>query len=86
LIASPYIYPVAEITTKFPMTLDALVDALSTRWVAPPESFAQIRKCILSWKGARTDDLDNFVAAFCLRQKELVALGININMSVSDED
>ncbi|KAJ7862088.1 hypothetical protein B0H13DRAFT_2072297 [Mycena leptocephala] len=86
LIASPYIYPVAEITTTFSMTLDALVDALSTRWVAPPESFAQIRNCILSWKGARTDDLDNIVTAFCLRQKELVALGININMSFSDED
>ncbi|KAJ7457094.1 hypothetical protein FB451DRAFT_1275921 [Mycena latifolia] len=83
LVASPFIYPVEQITTTFPVMLDSLVDALSARWVAPPELFAQIRECTLSWSGSQTEDLDNIVAAFRLRQEELVALGIK--MSVGEE-
>ncbi|KAJ7457065.1 hypothetical protein FB451DRAFT_1275835 [Mycena latifolia] len=82
-IASPFIYPAEQITTAFPVMLDTLVDALSARWVAPPELFAQIRECTLSWSGSRTQDLDNIVAAFRLRQEELAALGIK--MSVGEE-
>lgn len=78
LTASPHIYPASEITTTFPVMLDALVDALSARWVADSESFARIQDCGLSWSGQRTDDLDNIVAAFLPRQAELVALGINM--------
>ncbi|KAJ7252077.1 hypothetical protein B0H12DRAFT_622747 [Mycena haematopus] len=81
LAASPHIYPASEITTTFPVMLDALFDALSSRWVS--KSSAQIQNCNLSWSGEITDDLDNIVAAFRPRQKELVGLGIN--MSLADE-
>jgi hypothetical protein len=80
LIASPYIFPVAAITTTLPIMLDALVDALSTRWVAPSESSAQIRNCTLSLDGARTVDFYNILTAFRPRQKELVELGINMSL------
>ncbi|KAJ6498726.1 hypothetical protein C8R45DRAFT_979650 [Mycena sanguinolenta] len=76
--ASPHIYPASEITTTFPVMLDALADALTSRWGS--ESFAQIQECHLSWSGVVTDDMDNIVAAFRPRQKELVALGINMDV------
>jgi hypothetical protein len=83
LTASPFIYPVAEITTTFPAMLDALVQALSTRWVAPSDSLAQIQNCTLSgFSGEMTDDFGHIIAAFrSQQQKELVALGINICVS-----
>ncbi|KAJ7653745.1 hypothetical protein B0H17DRAFT_394635 [Mycena rosella] len=80
LAASPHIYPVEQITSTFPVMLDVLVDALSTRWAAPPELCAQIRTCTLSWSGVRTDDLDNIVGAFRPRQEELTALGITMSV------
>ncbi|KAF7333051.1 F-box domain-containing protein [Mycena venus] len=78
--ASPHIYPAAEITTTFPVMLDALVDALSSRWAAPSGSCTRIRDCGLSWSGAMTDDLDNIVEAFRPRRAELIALGINMSL------
>jgi hypothetical protein len=63
--------------------LDALVQALSTRWVAPSDSLAQIQNCTLSgFSGEMTDDFGHIIAAFrSQQQKELVALGINICVS-----
>ncbi|KAJ6578189.1 hypothetical protein B0H19DRAFT_1371139 [Mycena capillaripes] len=78
LTASPHIYPAAEITSTFPVMLNAVAEALSARWAALGESCARIGECTLSWSGAITDDLDNIVAAFRPRQDELVALGINM--------
>ncbi|KAF8143090.1 hypothetical protein K438DRAFT_1876826 [Mycena galopus ATCC 62051] len=88
LVFSPNINHVSE--TTFPAMLDALGDALSTRWIAPSESFARIRECSVSWSGRRaTDDLklqlDNAVAAFRPRQQELVALGMNLSLIMSTE-
>jgi hypothetical protein len=78
LILSPSVFGVAEITTTFPTLLDLLTDALFTRWAVPSESFAPIHNFTLSWTGEAGDVLQDLVAAFCPRQKELVALGINI--------
>ncbi|KAF7376639.1 hypothetical protein MSAN_00080700 [Mycena sanguinolenta] len=78
LRASPHIYPASEITNTFPVMLDALADALTSRWVS--DSFAQIQDCTLSWSGVVTDDLEKIVVAFRPRQKQLVALGINMNV------
>jgi hypothetical protein len=80
LVLCPFVIGVAEITTMFPILLDLLTDALSTRWVAPSESFAPIRNFTLSWTGEARDVLQDLVAAFRPRQKELVALGINISV------
>ncbi|KAF8186902.1 hypothetical protein K438DRAFT_1835241 [Mycena galopus ATCC 62051] len=78
--ASPNIYPASEITTTFPVMLDALADALSARWSVPSDSLARIRECSVSWSGQITEDLDNVVAAFRPRQEELVALGITLSV------
>ncbi|KAJ7314742.1 hypothetical protein DFH08DRAFT_894707 [Mycena albidolilacea] len=83
LACSPPI-PVPEITTKFSATLDALGNALATRWNAPPESFAPIRHCNLVWYAEVSEDLDNIVAAFRPRQAQLVALGINVSVDWDD--
>ncbi|KAJ7457067.1 hypothetical protein FB451DRAFT_1564453 [Mycena latifolia] len=80
LTASTHNYSVNELTATFPAMLDAIVDALSTRWVAPPESFAPIRNCTLFWSRSRTANLDSIVASFRPRQKELAALGIKMHV------
>ncbi|KAJ7850379.1 hypothetical protein B0H14DRAFT_3137652 [Mycena olivaceomarginata] len=76
--------PVPEITIKFSATLDALGNALATRWNAPPESFAPIRHCNLVWYAEVSEDLDNIIAAFRPRQAQLVALGINVSVGWDD--
>ncbi|KAK7035935.1 hypothetical protein R3P38DRAFT_610643 [Favolaschia claudopus] len=79
LCASPAIYPVSEITEVFPVMLDALDDALHARSMFSPDCFVKIRKCVISdWSGVRTDDLDTIVERFRPRQRELVALGIDL--------
>jgi hypothetical protein len=86
LVLSPSVFGVAEITATFPILLDLLTDALSTRWVAPSESFAPIHNFTLSWTGEARDVLQDLVAAFRPRQKELVALGINISVGREIQD
>lgn len=85
LVLSPFFFGVSEITITFPILLALLTDALSTRWVAPSESFAQIRNFTLVWTGEPTDVFYTLVAAFRPRQKEFVALGINVSIGRHDE-
>ncbi|KAJ7092435.1 hypothetical protein B0H15DRAFT_929887 [Mycena belliarum] len=78
LVASPYTW--LPETPTLPVMLDTLANALPARWVAPPDSFAQIRTCTLSWHGALTDEVDKAIAEFRPRQEELMALGISISV------
>ncbi|KAK7012671.1 hypothetical protein R3P38DRAFT_3017193, partial [Favolaschia claudopus] len=79
LCASPCIYPVSEITEVFPVMLDALDDALHARNMLSSDCFVKIQKCVIKdWTGSRTDDLDTIVERFRPRQRELIALGIDL--------
>jgi hypothetical protein len=82
LTASPYI---GEITSDIPMMLEALVDALSTRWVAPRERFSQILDVAFRWSGmGRPDSVDVVVTLFRPQQEKLKAMGINIPVKTFD--
>ncbi|KAK7000681.1 hypothetical protein R3P38DRAFT_2560792 [Favolaschia claudopus] len=79
LCASPTIYPVSEITEVFPVMLDALDDALHARNMLSSDCFVKIQKCVIKdWSGVRADDLDTIVERFRPRQRELIALGIDL--------
>jgi hypothetical protein len=82
LTASPYLREIS-ITSDVPTMLNTLVDALSTRWVAPRERFSQILDVTLGWSGnwpILKERVDRVVASFRPQQEILTAVGINISV------